>query len=157
MRDPNETVHLYEYDLLGRQTQDRVVAFGDDIDQAIKRIGTSYEVRGMVATVTSYDQSGVGVGNVVNEVAYQYGNFGQLTEDSQAHSGAVTGSTPAVGYTYEDGSTGNTARRTSTIYPDGRIVQTLYGSAESNNDRLSRVEALKIQGGRIWRDGPFLR
>ncbi len=146
MRDPNETVHVYEYDLLGRQTQDRVVAFGDDIDQSVKRIATGYEVRGMVATVTSFDQSGVGVGNVVNQVAYEYDDFGQLSKDSQSHSGAADGSTPAVSYTYEDGSTGNTARRTSTVYPNGRIVETLYGSTGSDNDKLSRVEALKIQG-----------
>jgi hypothetical protein len=37
---------------LGRQIEDAVTAFGTGIDEAVKRITTTYEARGMVATVT---------------------------------------------------------------------------------------------------------
>src|SRR5690606_12970700 len=47
MRDQNGSVHEYEYDLLGRQTADMVTTVGDGVDDAVLRLGTSYEVRGM--------------------------------------------------------------------------------------------------------------
>ncbi len=50
-----------------------------------------------------------------------------------------------------DGSTGNTARRLSMTYPDGRVIDYLYGDAESLDDHLSRVAGLKIDG-----EGPDL-
>ncbi len=71
-KDPNETIHAFDFDLLGGQIQDRITAFGDNIDQAVKRITTEYEVRGMVAKVTSFDDATVGSGNVVNEIGYEY-------------------------------------------------------------------------------------
>ncbi len=58
--NPNETVHEYAYDGLGRQIEDAVTAFGSGIDEAVKRITTTYEARGMVATVTSHDALGGG-------------------------------------------------------------------------------------------------
>ena len=42
-------VHSLDYDLLGRQTQDRVTTLGSRIDGAIRRIASSYEVRGLAA------------------------------------------------------------------------------------------------------------
>ena len=146
MKDANETVHAYDFDLLGRQTQDRITTFGAEIDQAVKRIATEYEVRGMAAKVTSFDDATVGSGNVLNEIGYVYDDFGQLIKDSQAHSGSVGATTPAVSYTYENGSTGNTTRRTSTVYPNGRVVETGYGAAGSDSDRLGQTVSLKIQG-----------
>src|SRR5262249_12871582 len=53
--DQNGTVHSLNYDLLGRQTADRVTTLGTGIDNAILRISTTYEVRGMVQNVTSFD------------------------------------------------------------------------------------------------------
>ncbi|MGE0413959.1 MAG: RHS repeat-associated core domain-containing protein [Verrucomicrobiales bacterium] len=69
-----------------------------------------------------------------------------MTEDAQSHSGAVGGGMPTVGCAFADGSTGNTARRTSLTYPDGRIVAFGYGSAGSLDDVLSRVADVTIQG-----------
>src|SRR6185437_13824588 len=46
--DQNGTVHTYDYDLLGRQTDDIVTSLGLGIDGAVQRISTSYEVRGLV-------------------------------------------------------------------------------------------------------------
>ena len=78
----------------------------------------------------------MGSGSVVNEAAFRYDGFNQMTTDAQSHSGAVGGGTPAVGYTFADGSIGNTARRTSLTYPDGRVVAFDYGSAGSLDERL---------------------
>ena len=56
MKDQNETVHTYIYDHLGRLTEDRAaVAAGSGIDEAVLRIERTYEVRGMLETITSYD------------------------------------------------------------------------------------------------------
>src|SRR5205085_1184234 len=53
--DQAGTVHAYDYDGLGRLSQDRVTALGTGIDGAVRRIATSYEVRGSVERLTSYD------------------------------------------------------------------------------------------------------
>ena len=144
MKDPNETVHAYAFDLLGRQVADAVTVLGTGVDGAVRRIATAYEVRGMVLKVTSYDAASAG--DVVNEVAYAYDGFGQLTEDAQAHDGAVDGSTPKVLYAHADGATGNTSRRVSMTYPDGRVILWSYGSEGEMDDVLSRVHSLTVDG-----------
>ncbi len=58
----------------------------------------------------------------------------------------MSAGTPTVGYAYADGSSGNTARLTSLTYPNGRIVDYSYGTANGANDLLSRIETLTIQG-----------
>jgi len=73
-----------------RQTHDRVTALGSGVDGAVRRISTTYEVRGMREKISSYNGETVGSGSVVNEVLFTYNNFGQLTADYQDYSGAVT-------------------------------------------------------------------
>ncbi|MGB3121876.1 MAG: hypothetical protein WBE58_23825 [Verrucomicrobiales bacterium] len=97
-----------------------------------------HHARGLLETATSHDHATVGSGSVVNEAAFSYDGFNQMTTDAQRHSRAVGGGTPAVGYAFADGSGGNTARRTSLTYPDGRVVAFGYGSAGSLDDVLSR-------------------
>jgi hypothetical protein len=43
---------------------------------AVKRIQRTYEVRGMVAHTTSYDNATVGLGNVLNDVLDEYDGTG---------------------------------------------------------------------------------
>ncbi len=145
-KDPNGTIHAYDFDKLGRQTQDRVTTFASHIDQAVKRIANTYDLRGLLEKVTSFDSVTVGSGTVVNEVALDYNGFGQLVKDNQAHSGAVDANTPFVGYAFADASSGNTARMSALTYPNGRIVDYGYGTTNGANDLLSRVETLTIQG-----------
>lgn len=52
LTDQNGTVHSYDFDLLGRPTADRITTSGSGIDIAVLRIGTSYEVRGLVQNIT---------------------------------------------------------------------------------------------------------
>ena len=148
MKDPNETVHQYLFDKLGRELQDIVTEFGnEDLDQTVKRIETTYDTKRLLTVlVTSYDNATVGMGVVVNQVEMVHDDFGQLIEDIQEHSGAVDVNTPSVKYAHEDGSRANTARRTSMTYPDGRILNYTYGTDGEANDRLSRVGALQIEG-----------
>ena len=57
MVDQRGTTHVYEFDALGRQTQDRVTVLGSGVDGAVRRIESGYEARGMRERVTSYDRS----------------------------------------------------------------------------------------------------
>ena len=108
----------------------------------MRRISTSYEVRGMREKITSWNGETVGSGSVVNEVQFAYNEFGQLIDDYQAHASAVnTSTTPKVQYAYANGSA-NTIRPTSITYPNGRAINYGYGSADSMADVLSRVAAL---------------
>jgi RHS repeat-associated protein len=143
-KDQNQTVHDYDYDKLGRLLDDRVTGFGSNIDQAIKRISRTYDVRGMLKKNTSYDNATVGQGTVKNEVQFDYNNFGQLTSDWQEHGGAVnTSSTPRVQYGYADGSSGsNQVRGTTLTYPNGRVLTYGYGTSGGMDDELNRVDAL---------------
>jgi YD repeat-containing protein len=84
IKDQNETVHAFDYDALGRQTQDRVTTLGTGVDGAVRRIASTFEVRGMREKITSYDNATVGSGSVVNEVEFAYNEFGQITHDYQA-------------------------------------------------------------------------
>lgn len=102
----------------------------------------SYEVRGMRENLTSYDNSSVGSGSIVNDVEFAYNDFSQLTHDYQAHGGAVNTSTsPKVQYGYASGSA-NTVRPTSMTYPDGRVLNYDYAATNGIDDAASRIASL---------------
>lgn len=153
--DQNGTVHQYVYDGLGRQTQDCVTTLGTGVDGAIRRIATTYEVRGMKTGLTSYDNPTVGSGNVVNDVQFAYNTFSQLISDAQEHGGAVGGSTPKVQYGYANGST-NTIRPTTVTYPNGRVITYNYGTTGGVGDQLSRVVSIIDQDGTHLADYSYL-
>ena len=62
--DQGATEHTYAYDALGRVTQDRATALGSGVDGTVRRIGRTYDARGMVESVSSYDNPAVGLGSV---------------------------------------------------------------------------------------------
>lgn len=143
-QDQNGTVHEFDYDKLTRRTADRVAVLGVGIEGAVRRVETSYEVRGLAASVSNYNAAAGGA--VVNQVQYTYDNFAQLAVEFQEHAGAVnTSSTPKVQYEYADGSQ-NTIRQLSLTYPDGRVLSYSYGTSGSDDDRLSRVSSLDDTG-----------
>ncbi|RLS59611.1 MAG: hypothetical protein DWH91_00030 [Planctomycetota bacterium] len=142
LADQNGSIHQYDYDLLGRLTQDRVTTLAANVDGAIRRIETAYEVRGLVSRITSNDSPTVGAGSTVNEVKFTHNNFGQSIKTYQAHAGAVDiMTTPSVRMEFADGAL-NTIRPTSLIYPNDRRVSYDYGGVGSMNDQASRIEAL---------------
>jgi hypothetical protein len=82
LTDQNGNVHLYLFDGLGRQTADRITTLGDGVDGAVRRIERSYEVRGMVEKITSYNSATSG--SVVNQVQNVYNGFGQLINSTRS-------------------------------------------------------------------------
>lgn len=141
LTDQRGCVHQYSYDLLGRIIHDRVTTLGSGVEGTVLRLSTAYEVRGLIAGLTSYDNATIGTGSIVNDVTLTYNSFGQTISDAQSHSGAVVAGTPKVQYSYSDGST-NMIRPTTLIYPNGREITIDYGTAGSTNDSLSRVSGL---------------
>lgn len=78
----------------------------------------------------------------INQVRFAYNDFGQLTEDCQAHAGTVNVSTtPKVQYGYADGSA-NTVRPASLTYPDGRVLTYDYGTSGGIDESISRTASL---------------
>ena len=142
-------MHEYLFDKLGRQLHDRVITFGNNqLDTSVKRLSTVYDPKrpSLVTSVSSHDSTTIGLGNILNQVAYTYNDFGQQTADQQEHNGAVVGTTLEVGYAYEDGSRANTTRRKAMTYPDGRQLDYGYGVNTGADDRLSRAASLKVNG-----------
>ncbi len=147
MKDPNGTVHVYDFDKLGRQTQDRVTVVAAHIDDGVRRIQTTYDLMRLLRwKVTSYDNAEIGEGSILNEVAFEYDKMSLLSGDRQAHTGPVELGTPSVLYHSALG-TSNSTRRQYMVYPDS--VRTLfygYGVGDGVDDRLSRVGSLNIAG-----------
>ena len=143
--DQNGTVHQYDHDGLGRQTQDRVTTFGTGIDQTVKRIAMSYDVRGLVDSISSHDHATVGSGNVVNQIEMRYNDFRQLSNQYIAHDGMVNISTsPQIQYGYATGAaSSNQIRATSVTYPSSRVIDFGYGASGGVNDSLKRVFAVE--------------
>ena len=142
--DQRQTVRSFDYDKLGRLIHDRVTTVGSDTSSAVLRISKAYEVRGMVTTITSYDDPTVGSGTVLNEVKMEYNTFGQLVKESQEHSGLVTTSSLNVQYAYADGSSSsNQIRATGMTYPNGRVITRDYGTSGGLDDLLNRVNTIK--------------
>ena len=142
LTDQRGCVHEFEFDKLGRQTHDRVTTVGSGVDDAILRLSTEYEVRGMVQTLSSWNNASVASGDVVNQCLFQYNDFQQLIADYQEHDGEVdTSTTPVVQYGYEDGSA-NAIRPTTLTYPNGRVLYYGYGTSGGINDAISRIASL---------------
>ena len=138
LTDQNGSVHEYEYDALGRQTEDKVSTLGTGVDGFVKRIQQTYDNRLRLENVTSH--SATTGGTVRSEVQNAYNDFSQMKTEYQQHGAAVnTGTSPKVQFGYANGS-GNTIRRTSVTYPNANVLDFEYGSGAS--DELSRVEKL---------------
>ena len=136
--------HAFDYDGLGRQIHDRVLTLGTTAIGNARRISTVYDSRGLVSTITTWDDSRVGYGSVLNQVQNVYNDFGQQTHSYQSHAGSVDlMNTPTVQYSYASGSA-NTIRMTGMTYPDGRGLSVDYGTAGDINDASSRVQSLKF-------------
>lgn len=123
---------------------------GTGIDTAVRRLTTTYTTRGQVSTLTSHSNT-TGSGGEVNQVEFEYNDFGQLTSDWQEHDGAVvtSGGSPSkrVQYAYATGGTSsNQIRPESLTYPSGTAVGYGYGITGSGTDKLNRVASLVLDG-----------
>ena len=132
-------MHTYGYDALGRQESDTATTTRTDVDMSIDKLTTGYDLFGRPNVFTSWDGD-----TIKNQVVREYGAWGQVTAEHQAHGWAVTDSSPVVKYGY----TG--LNLTSETYPlTGRVVGYTYGSAGSINSRIGRVAAVtdRLSGG----------
>ena len=60
---------------------DRVTDVGTGVDTAVRRISTVYSINGQVERLTSWDNAAVGNGSIVNEVRYEYNQYGILGKE----------------------------------------------------------------------------
>jgi RHS repeat-associated protein len=149
--------HGYVYDSAGRLAYDSVTNWGGSgvVDENIQCIGTKYDDLGRVKDVTSYSAvvlvNGQYVGeegNEANQVEYAYDGWGNVSKESEAHSGVVTGATPSVQYSYADGAGANHKaaflRLADVIYPTtSRKIGYNYGENASATDYImSRLTSL---------------
>ena len=144
-KDQNGTVHEFDYDSLGRPMADKVTTVGTGVDDAVLRIAKSYEVRGMVDKLTSYDAATDG--STVNQVVLEYDDTSLLDKEYQEHAGLKDGSTPYVQYNRDTSASGGQftkgLRPASLRYPNGRLVHNTYGSSGSTEDAINRIAAIK--------------
>jgi YD repeat-containing protein len=139
MSDRDANVHSYSYDVLGRFTADAVTTLGTGVDGTIRRIETAYDTGDRPYLFTSYNAASGG--SIVNQVQDAFNGMGQLTEEWQAHSGAVnTSSSPNVQYSYTLMSGGNNSRLTSMTYPSGRVIT--YNYATGVDTTISRLTSI---------------
>ena len=146
-KDQLATVHTYEYDDNGRRTHDRVTTVGTGVDNAVLRVSTTYDIRGLVDKLTSYDNATVGSGSVVNEIVSEYDDLGLLSKEYQEHEGAKDANTLYVGYnrdtTVASGEYTKGLRLKSVRYPNARLVHTTYSTSGTTPDATNRLDAIK--------------
>ncbi|MDB5293544.1 MAG: repeat-associated core domain protein [Phycisphaerales bacterium] len=141
--DQRSNVRTLCYDKLGRLTDDGA-AVTTGTDSSILRISATYEVRGMLQTLTSFDNATPGNGTPKNQVQFDYNDFGQLVTEWQEHGGVKGGSTLNVQYGHDSGSSGsNEIRLNALTYPNGRIITYSYGTPGGINETLNRVSEIK--------------
>ncbi len=149
LKDQNGTVRQFTFDNLGRPTEDKVGTPGTGVDGSVRRINRSYEVRGMLQQVTSYDAATGG--SAVNDLTREYNDLEMLTKEYQEHEGAKGANTLYAEYNYDQTAGGGEftkgLRRTSVRYPNNRLVHLTYGSAGSAADNLNRLDAIKDDSG----------
>jgi RHS repeat-associated protein len=115
---------------------------------------SEWDVRGLRRRAASYNTA---ANSVLNEVLWDYNDFGQATREYQEHGGAVNPSASLhVDYTYADPgnpATPNTTRLTSIGYPSSvsdptsTVISTAYDGEMAN--ALSRPDAIKQAGSAL--------
>lgn len=124
---------------------------GSEVDNSILSIGRAYDDLGRLTRVTSYDDDEATSGHEVNEIVWEYNDWGLVQESWQEHDGTVDAYTPSIAYEYytdEDATYGYDAdqmdlRLEYVVYPNGRKVHYTYGADDSFADYLSRVDAIR--------------
>lgn len=128
--------HHMAYDSAGRLLSDYVDNLPSSVDGTIRKLQYGYDALGRLTTASSEDASLA----VKNQVVRVYNGFGQLSEEYQAHRGAVDpAATPSVQYIYD--TSNNASRLDHLIYPDGQTIE--YGYQGSGLDNaISRIDSV---------------
>jgi RHS repeat-associated protein len=143
------TVTETTYDTAGRATDKRLTTVAGSLDSSVRRISTAFDSRGMISTVTQYDNAAVGSGSVIDQVKYTYDGWGNTTLFEQDRDSAVSGggNQYSVAYSLSKNAPTNGAtmlRRSTMTLPDGSTLTYGYGAANSIADDMSRVDSLTL-------------
>ncbi len=137
------------YDPLGRPIERQATLdTNSDLDDAVLRIVTGYDDRGMVEAVTQYDDPTSG--DVVDQVAYEYDHWGLLDKIHQDFNSVVTaGSGDELTVDYTHGTytspTARALRRTGLTLPDGTAITYQYAATGGALDAaINRVSSVKV-------------
>ncbi|HEX2836850.1 MAG TPA: RHS repeat-associated core domain-containing protein, partial [Phycisphaerales bacterium] len=139
------------FDTAGRETSRRANAINGSFDDYVQRIDTAYLSRGLVDTITQYDDTSATTAR--DQVQYLYDGWGNVTNFKQDVDSAIGASGRAVfevtnTWAASTPSTGpNMLRRTAFTIPAGYhsgTVNIRYGSANSLPDIMSRAEDLYL-------------
>jgi YD repeat-containing protein len=152
---PAPDVHTYSYDVLGRQTADKITTLGANVDGSVLRLDAAYDGQGNAYLFSSYSATAGGTNNIVNQVQDQFNGLGQLTDEYQSHvqgQAVNTSTTPDVHYAYSFNPAqggANNSRLTSITDPTQTASKGVinYTYAAGLDDRISRLTSLSDNGG----------
>jgi RHS repeat-associated protein len=152
--DQRGTVIAYSFDSLRRSQSQKVTTLGGSTDGAVRSITRGYDTLGRVAKITSHGNQTDDPDNtsdIKNQIVYTFNDLDQITRSEQSHSGAVGGSTPSVQYAYDTSAVSSIfddgARMESVTYPNGRVLFSDYGTADTIEDRAGIVRRLREANG----------
>ena len=157
--DQDGNIAETDFDVASRETHFRITNLATNFDGAVRRVSTTYNNRGFAELVTQYTDYVVGQGDVVDEVKFNYEDWGEVSKFEQDHDTAIGGGLLYdVEYTYEKKTTGrNTLRRKDMTLPDGNVITYSYvGIGGLFGDNASRVTSIKDGGvtlARYWYNG----
>ena len=145
-KDQSGNVLETEYDDLGRRSALKITTLGSGFDGAVRRLEWSYTDRDQLEKVTSYDAASDG--SAVNEVKYDYDDWGNIDSFKQDKDGTVGASGYyEVAYAWAKATGGrNTLRKTSLTLSSGNVITFNYSSQVRHENETSRVLSLKDGG-----------
>lgn len=130
MKDPNQSVHKFEYNGVGKLTSETIETLGAGVDGRVRRIGLDYDSRGRLRTTSSYsDTQGH---TTVNQVIRTYDDFGNVKIERQGHDGTID--MLAFSQVFE-ASDYYGPKLESVFYPGGILYSVEHGSAVAGNHR----------------------
>lgn len=150
-KDQEGNIVETDFDTVGRETHRRVTTLDGDFDGAVRRVSMSYLDRGLIDKVTQYNNAAVGSGSVVDDLRYEYDDWGNIESFIQDVDSDLD-DTPAgrapfqVDYTYAKATTGrNTVRRTQKVLPGATTIAYAYLSSSGRlDDAASRVSRVSV-------------
>jgi RHS repeat-associated protein len=153
--DQRGTVIDFTYNISREIEKQTASTLGGSTDGGTRAIKREYDTLGRVEKITSF--SDTATSTAINQIVYEYDNFGRTVTSFQEHAGVKGGSTPKVEYTYDDTAASglllNAGRANQMNYPTHsstqRIVTYGYGSSGSPDDQLSRVASLQQAGASL--------
>jgi RHS repeat-associated protein len=152
LTDQNGTVHDYTYNNRRQLEIDAATSLGTNIDGFVRSIKRTFNNRGQVETISSYDAAGT---TVRNQIEYAFDSTTYLPSLGKQHHATPAGGSPLVQWeTDQDVDNGTDKiftgrlRRTRWIYPNGASVELLRNDSLTQNgwlhdnslsDRLGRI------------------